>query len=414
MKDIFLTFGIDFKGNLVSINETPSGATELRCPWCKQVLIAKKGEIKKHHFAHHGETCRISQEIAQSTQIPTFDTFELLDSHEAQYLERRAKYGSHQRVYRWNGIEKAVDRLEAMEIIKVEKEVAPLLEEAVKNLKSINSQWIDGEITPSKMLIDLFDALNPLVSLEHHWNSGIKIKSTKIDRNYNKNQFKELRTLADLDRAQRYWFDAFSRRQQLMPPEYQDFLNQKIKLLNNQNLYVMRFTGEFLDLPNKFIKVGISTRRDTDLRLQEVLGDLKQYGSSIKGEILAVKKGAGRLERLLHRFLASDNLKIGRFTEFFKDNQLPWLLSQIKKTEIGAYTPPKNTKSLATDSNDTDRVAGRRKKSNLELLAEYEDIVSSLQSGKGVRETSRLTQRSVNTVQKVKVAMAAFDDKTYS
>ena len=87
MAQTFLTFGITSSGQWRSVYDVTSGRTELVCPWCKTRLIARKGNIKVHHFAHDGETCRIDEAVRQ-TQIPTFDTFELLDPDERQYLEQ--------------------------------------------------------------------------------------------------------------------------------------------------------------------------------------------------------------------------------------------------------------------------------------------------------------------------------------
>jgi len=41
----------------VHISEVHSGRTDVHCPYCQQQLIAKKGAIKKHHFAHDGVSC---------------------------------------------------------------------------------------------------------------------------------------------------------------------------------------------------------------------------------------------------------------------------------------------------------------------------------------------------------------------
>lgn len=400
MNSVYLTFGINAEGQWQSISEVPSGQTDLRCPWCKRALIAKKGDINTHHFSHNGQTCRISQDASVQTQLPTFDTFELLDKHEAQYLERRAKYGSHRKVYSWTGMDEAVDRLEMMGILSVERTTEPKLDDVRAGLKRLNNHWLDSSGRPTKALLELFKALEPIADLEYQWSRCIQVESTKIDRNYSKNQFDNLKTLSDLDRAQRYWFDAFWRRQSLIEPDYLEFMKQKFHALNRQNLYVMRITGEFCELPSTFIKVGLSARH-ADLRLQEVISSLKSFGKSIKGEVLAVKECAGRLERLLHRLLSTDNLEIGTFTEFFTVDQLDWLLSQMDEVSVAEYMPPE----ITSGPSDTPlRTGGRSKKTDAELLAEYEHVAALIRAGKGIRETSRIAGCSVNTVQKVKAA----------
>lgn len=51
-----LPFGI-YQGKFVHISEVDSGRTTVQCPYCQQKLMAKKGRIKRHHFAHDGAGC---------------------------------------------------------------------------------------------------------------------------------------------------------------------------------------------------------------------------------------------------------------------------------------------------------------------------------------------------------------------
>lgn len=51
-----LPFGI-FEGKYIHISEINSGRTDVLCPYCEIPLIAKKGRIKRHHFAHDGVGC---------------------------------------------------------------------------------------------------------------------------------------------------------------------------------------------------------------------------------------------------------------------------------------------------------------------------------------------------------------------
>ncbi|MCB5162625.1 GIY-YIG nuclease family protein [Marinomonas algarum] len=399
MKPIYLTFGIDEQDQWCSIENVPSGQTSLRCPWCKQKLVAKKGQVKVHHFSHTSQTCRVSQDAVLHTQLPTFDTFDLLDKHEKQYLERRAKYKSHQKVFPWSGMNSAVDRLEAMGVLSVERSTDDKLEVARSRLKTLSKAWLDSSGRPSKELTALIHALEPIADVQRQWDNCLHIESTEIDKRYNTYQLSRLKTISELDKGQRYWFDAFWRRQSLIKPDYIELLRQKFYSLNSQSLYVMRITGDFHDLPPTIIKVGISTRK-ADVRLKEVISSLKPYGSSIHGEVLVAKEFAGRLEHLIHRLLRPYNLEIGAFTEFFSADRLDWLLSEIHKADISQYSPPE-----MSDVETERKTGGRRKKTNAELLAEYEHVVTLIRSGKGIRETSRIAKCSVNTVQKVKAAL---------
>jgi|GEM_PF-7131573 len=66
MADILLPFAYDENSDeYVHISERISAKFHLICPQCKQAVIAKKGQINRHHFAHkHESTCSITKETA--------------------------------------------------------------------------------------------------------------------------------------------------------------------------------------------------------------------------------------------------------------------------------------------------------------------------------------------------------------
>jgi hypothetical protein len=401
MSDVYLTFGITRTGDWRSIEEVESGRVDLFCPYCKSPLIAKKGRIKVYHFAHEGETCRVAADAVKQTRLPTLETFELLDANEQKYLERRQKYKDHRNIYAWPGMYGAIERLEVMQILSVEKHTDTALENARLRLKKLGDEWLDSREQPSPQLAELFNALKPLIDLHLYWQRSIRIETTQIAREYHKHKLDKQRTLAGLEAAQRYWFDAFWRRQQTYAPDYLELLYQKVKALNRQALYVMQLHGDFgRDLPASMIKIGM-TARDPEERLKEVVASLKPHGKRITGTVLAVKEKAGRLEKLIHHFLKADNLTVGRYREYFHDTQLDSLLKQLAKLAPADYLPPADEIFLETAPSPR-----TRKKSRLELLAEYPDIVSRLEAGRGIREISRDTKHGVNTVQKVKKTLA--------
>lgn len=47
---------LDVNGNFISINQVSSGlACNCSCPGCGRRLVAKKGAVQAHHFAHYAE-----------------------------------------------------------------------------------------------------------------------------------------------------------------------------------------------------------------------------------------------------------------------------------------------------------------------------------------------------------------------
>lgn len=69
-----LQYGVDLDGELIYIDRVERGKTELKCPYCRGFLTAKKGKKREHHFAHTEETCLyVSQE--RYFDLPLFDRF---------------------------------------------------------------------------------------------------------------------------------------------------------------------------------------------------------------------------------------------------------------------------------------------------------------------------------------------------
>lgn len=75
---MFLEYGLNAADELVYITEVPSGRVNLRCPYCGNKLLAKKGTVLAHHFAHDGPTCRQIEGRDQDViSLPGYDNFML-------------------------------------------------------------------------------------------------------------------------------------------------------------------------------------------------------------------------------------------------------------------------------------------------------------------------------------------------
>lgn len=73
---MWLKYGVDKDNVLVSIEDVTSGKTLLKCPYCLGGLIAKKGQVKEHHFAHDQETCHLVAK-RQFPTLPLYDNFNI-------------------------------------------------------------------------------------------------------------------------------------------------------------------------------------------------------------------------------------------------------------------------------------------------------------------------------------------------
>lgn len=92
---MWLKYGVDEDGTLISIEDITRGKTGLKCPYCNSRLTAKKGKIKEHHFAHKVETCRPVQ-YREFPVLPLYDNFNIhLSGKDLEQLKLLWKeYGS--------------------------------------------------------------------------------------------------------------------------------------------------------------------------------------------------------------------------------------------------------------------------------------------------------------------------------
>ncbi len=76
---MWLRYGVDAYNQLIEIQDVSSRRTNLICPYCGRALIAKKGKVKEHHFAHDGETCNliIKREPRDIPHLPLYDAFNI-------------------------------------------------------------------------------------------------------------------------------------------------------------------------------------------------------------------------------------------------------------------------------------------------------------------------------------------------
>lgn len=76
---MFLKYGVNKNtGELIFIEQIRRGKQpEIVCPYCQVPLIARKGDIKEHHWAHDGETCNAANRDSDVIALPMFDRFDL-------------------------------------------------------------------------------------------------------------------------------------------------------------------------------------------------------------------------------------------------------------------------------------------------------------------------------------------------
>lgn len=291
-------------------------------------------------------------------------------------------------------------RLSTVGIVDVDSEIDPVVSQVTKQLKQVDADFFTEQEQPSEKLKILFAAFEPLVRLQKHWEGAGKVATTKINDAYYTNVLSEQMSFEQLDQVQRYWFDAFCKRQHHLFPEYQSFLNETLSALNRRCLYVMEVIGDFPNCPKRFLKIG-NTTRHINFQLTQVKADLDKFGSLESVNLLATVNGAGRLEKLIQKQFEKQRIQLGEHLEFFSEAVKDSLLDELGSiANIENYSPPVFEYTPITNS------PGRQKKTASQLLADYPEVVNALKSHQmSVRKACKETGRASATVQKVKKAM---------
>ena len=279
---IWLNYGVDANNELISIEDVASGKTNLICPYCGRTLIAKKGKIKEHHFAHDGETCNliIKREPRDIPRLPLYDAFNIfLTGKELGQLKKLwHRHKSHE-----NGI----DRLEILPAFTRENLVEQSQNfNAATGRKSYQFTKL-GQIPVGTLPLSAFNCVQePLIEqkLAH-------LEAAFFDNSGSVLPLEELRVrLANL----RIYCTAM----------------RKILL---SSLYYLKVQADGKTL----YKIGVTTRSMSQ-RSAEIYRDLLSYYKVVAIEVLGTWASRSNVERYFKYRYSDFNYPIGSLTEYFK------------------------------------------------------------------------------------------------
>lgn len=94
-----LEYGVNQQQQIIHISQVNSGRINLQCPYCDMSLIARKGQVTEHHFAHDGETCLDSSRDFESLDVPFWDKFH---SHIRAKAWKKLSEGYDDKDFTWN------------------------------------------------------------------------------------------------------------------------------------------------------------------------------------------------------------------------------------------------------------------------------------------------------------------------
>ncbi|WP_286241121.1 GIY-YIG nuclease family protein [Neptuniibacter halophilus] len=364
-----LTVGITQNGDYIGIEDCDRGKSDLQCPFCQGLLVAKKGNIKEHHFSHLEESCN---GVASLRSLPGFDDFTLSLSHDEfetlQTLWKQSELGS-------KGLARAPESL-----VKL-----GMLQENI--FRSMPFEFTKrGKIPVGGLSLNLFSQLHPELLLDAHR------RLVELADYY---QLETDKVALSIYRAQ-------------------------LRRLAGQHLYFLSITADDEEL----YKIGLTSRPLAD-RLPEIKRDLQQFYSSIIIKPLVFKEHRGHCERYFKYRYSANNVPVGTLTEYFSFDaaEAKKIISDLKRIPQRVFTATeekimrdwwrKEERRLVAVRQGVKKakkmgaVLGRPKGS-AESIDRYlskptnQLIAKALADGLSIRDTATMTGASTRTVQRVK------------
>ena len=275
----WLKYGVDPDGELVTIEEISSGKTNLVCPFCDSQLTAKKGKIKKHHFAHSGETC-LRVRKGKLPSLPLYDNFHLqLSAKHFQLVKDlwREYRNSHHPII----------------TVPFELELKKLFDWTTQGYYFTDL----GKIPVGGLSLSGFNGVQePLILSELNRLTN----SVEVAKAIGGERLKE--KLADL------------------------------KIYKLQIQRILRFTLYFLRIKadNKILhKIGVTSRTMSD-RLPEIERDLRQHYSKVAIDILGTWQHRGNVELYFKHRYKEFNYHIGKLTEYYLFKDIGLILEDLR------------------------------------------------------------------------------------
>lgn len=300
---MLLPYGLK-DGHLIHISEVERGATDLRCPYCQAELLAKKGKVMTHHFAHRNKSCW------SSSGNDFFGLKTTLDKHQSliQYAEK-TKLSIHRNLEKLqqrfhNQQEKQVNIQSQIKKMWVSLTSIAPKNEAAKQAKTSIRTYLDDEFAP---LPDLSKIRHP--SLFSYTNGTNKVSYHQLDAQNNQNFYPSYYHYPLLAVKEYH-----SNRQQLLE------LEEKIKLYQKDLTWFQQFKLYFLEIKVSeqavFYKIGL-TSRSLQQRLAEIENTLKKHFKQVQIQVLFELQNVAFLERFFKQKYRASRYEWGQFTEYF-------------------------------------------------------------------------------------------------
>jgi len=385
---VWLNYGVDVDNKLVAIADVKSGKTALRCPYCGKALIAKKGKLKEHHFAHDGDTCNlvIKKEPRDIPRLPLYDAFNIYLS--GKELEQLRKLW-HRHKSHWLGI----DRLEILPAFTRENLLERSPASSIATGRNVYQFTSLGLIPIGALPLAQFNPLH----------------ESQIEQK-----------LAHLEAS------IFGNSGSLLPPgelqvrltDLRIYCAQMRKILLS-SLYYLKVQADGKVL----YKIGITTRPMCQ-RLAEINRDLRSHFSSVEIEVLKTWEHRGNVERYFKYRYSDSNYPVGSLTEYFSfadpdetqavERDLHQMQAKVLSPVEQDIVDGKQDDRLAVVLADEQIQAGDiqvserlqvQLKQNFLAKPSSQQVITALHQGASLRDAAAIASVSVEVARKVIAVM---------
>jgi len=377
---LFLQYGVNKHGELVSIDQVPSGQTALGCPYCGGSLIARKGEKLAHHFAHHDETCNPASRDPAEIALPAYDNFNL-------HLPGRAVKA----LLTWSENASASD--------ETYLEGYQLLEWNTHKGRSGGYQLTKkGKVVLGELSLDLFNQFQEPLILARHTELEAKARKAQGTVDFNT-------ALTDL------------------------------RLYRAQMRRILACTLYFLKVGDDHLyKIGVTTR-EVNERVAEIAADVRPHLGDTSITVIDTWPSRGNVEFYFKHRYRKQQKSLGTLTEYFTFEDMAAVLRDLHRMKAKGFVDFEQRLLAGKPSDleaeleaerievkrraaisqglrravDKGKAVGRPKGSETseQVLAKPYAVAvqAALKAGYSLRDAAQIAQVSLSTVQKVKAAL---------
>ncbi|MEN0049692.1 MAG: GIY-YIG nuclease family protein [Bacteroidota bacterium] len=312
---MLLPYGLK-DGHLIHISEVERGATNLRCPYCNTELLAKKGKVMTHHFAHRKQSCW------SNSGNDFFGLKTKLDTHQS-LLE----YATKTKLSLHRNLEKLHQQLEDKQEkqSQIQSQIKKMWEslsnlspqhEAAQEAKASIRGYINDELTPFPDLSNIRHS-----SLFSYTDGTQKVTYQQLESKAHSNFYPTF-----------YHYPLQALKEYHANRHHISELEEKINLYQKDRAWFEQFKLYFLEIKVSekaiFYKIGL-TSRPLQQRLAEVESTLKKTFGQVQIKVLYQLPNVAFLERFFKQKYRKYRYELEQFTEYFLLDE--YVLEDIQK-----------------------------------------------------------------------------------